>query len=431
MYMRQGASPLHPPRSNAARLKTDTDLTMAIFYFAIKTICRSAKHTQSANFCSGSAVQKAAYMTSKSLQDERTGITHNYQHGRGKKIATTIDLGITFADGSKIHTREKDRHNAYARFWSKVEQEEKRKDARTARSLILALPYELDKEKNKQLVQKYADHLAKAYGCAVHAVIHLDDPKNPHAHLLLTTREAKSDGSFGEKIRILDTPKSAHFELDRMRKKWMELNNEALKPYGVVLDHRSYKRQGIDKKPGKHETPAQHHMKQKEIVKIEAEIEKTKKEAEKMQNALKPTAPKKTAPPPPKKKEGKAPQTPPLTHDKAQALYRFHHEAAAKIKKGKTEREIADLTALRIRACGHDVHTAMQIMADDPHMRDALTAAYTPEGTTRLQKLAPYAPQLKAQERQALAEKTPQQTQTQAQKLEQPQWQQHSSAPAM
>lgn len=402
---------------------------MAIYYFKVKTVCRAPKHGESINMSSGSAVQKAAYMTCTSLKDERTGETHNFRHGRAKKISTTIDMGITFADGSRIYTEKKDRYNEYSVFWSKVELEEKRKDARTARSLILALPYELDKEKNKRLVQEYADHLTKTYGCAIHAAIHFDDPKNPHAHLLMTTREAKCDGSFGDKIRVLDTPKTAHYELDKMREAWMKLNNEFLTPYGVTLDHRSYKRQGSDKKAQVHQGPAQHHMKKKEIEELEKKIESQKpQEATKMENALKPKAAKKT-PPPPKKEPDRTAQKPPLPPEKARALYRFHHAEAAKIKKGKTEREIADLTALRIRACGHDVHAAMQIMADDPHMKEALTTAYTPEGTQRLQKLAQFAPQMKTQERQALAEKTPQ-TQTQKPEQKSP-WHQHSSAPAI
>lgn len=393
---------------------------MAIYYFKVKTVCRAPKHGDSINIVSGSAVQKAAYMTCTSLKDERTGETYNFRHGRTKKISTTIDLGITFADGTRIYTEKKDRYNEYSKFWSRVEQEEKRKDARTARNLILALPYELDKEKNKILVQKYAEHLAKTYGCAVHAAIHLDDPKNPHAHILMTTRTAKADGSFGEKIRILDTPKSAHFEMDKMRKKWMELNNEALTPYGVTLDHRSYKRQGSTKKAQTHQGPAQHHMRKKEIEALEEKIKSQKPEAKKMENTtFKPRA--KKATPPPKKTPDRTPQKPPLPSDKAQAIYRFHHAEAAKIKAGKSEREIADLTALRIRACGHDVHDAMEIMKNDPHMKEALTAAYTPEGTTRLQKLAPFAQQMRAQEKQALTGTTPQQQQ------EKKTWQQRPS----
>lgn len=404
---------------------------MAIYYFAMKTVCRSTRHTESQNFSSGSAVQKSAYMTSRTMTDERTGITHNFQHGRSKKRESTIDLGISFSDGEKIYTEEKDRHNAYATFWSKVELEEKRKDARTARHLIVALPYELDKEKNQKLVQTYVNDLTKTYRCAAHAAIHLDDPKNPHAHILMTTRTAKADGSFGEKIRVLDTPKSAHYELDRMRQKWMELNNIFLTPYGVTLDHRSYKRQGSDKKAQVHQGPAQHHMKKKEIETLEKKIESQKTQEAKMENALKPKAPKKAVPPPPKKepedRTAQKAQKPPLSTDKAQALYRFHHTEAAKIKKGRSPQEIADLTALRIRACGHSPEDAAKIMADDPHMESALMAAYSTGSAERMQKLAAFAPQMRAQEKQALAGKTPQQTQ----KPEQSQWHQHSSAPAM
>lgn len=245
---------------------------MAIYYLAVKTLCRNPKHGESRNVATGSCVNRAAYMTRMSLEDERTGKTHNHRHGNSRKAEATIDLGIRFA-GRRILTDSKERKNSYSDFWSKVEFAEKRKDARTGRSMIIALPRELDVNNQILAVQRFQDFLISEYKIGVHAAIHLDDKNNPHGHILSTTRELDARGELGQKVRSLDEPKRAHYEIEKIKKAWADICNELLKPHKITLDHRSYQRQGVSKKPQIHQGPAQHHLAQREKAKLDEEIE--------------------------------------------------------------------------------------------------------------------------------------------------------------
>jgi Ti-type conjugative transfer relaxase TraA len=78
--------------------------------------------------------------------------------------------------------------------------------------------------------------------------IHRDNPVNPHAHILLTTRDLTPEG-FGQKNRSWND--KAH--LLAWRSGWTDVTNEHLMRAGLAvrIDHRSYAEQKLDLIPGR------------------------------------------------------------------------------------------------------------------------------------------------------------------------------------
>jgi hypothetical protein len=140
-------------------------------------------------------------------------------------------------------------------LWNKADVAEKRRDAVTGRELILNLPHELSDQGRLDLLARFSREIVARHGCVVDAAVHRPDrkgdPRNHHAHCMLSTRRLTASG-FGEKTRELDEKKNP--ALEKLRETWAQYTNEALAKAGhdVRIDHRSYERQGIDRKPGIH-----------------------------------------------------------------------------------------------------------------------------------------------------------------------------------
>lgn len=139
------------------------------------------------------------------------------------------------------------------------------------------MPVELTKAEQLVLVRSYVrDNFVSAGMCADLA-IHDKGDGNPHAHIVLTIRPLKSDGKWGAKCRkVYDLDKhgnripdgkggwKSHREnttnwndrenAEKWRAAWAAYANRALETAGREerIDHRSYKRQGIDKIPTVH-----------------------------------------------------------------------------------------------------------------------------------------------------------------------------------
>jgi len=114
---------------------------MAIYHCSTKTISRSVGR---------SAVAAAAYRAGEKILNNRTGLTHDFTKKNGVVHAEIIsNLGI-----------EIDR----AELWNLAEQSENRKDARTAREWVIALPDELDADQRKDLAKKFTRSLVDHYG---------------------------------------------------------------------------------------------------------------------------------------------------------------------------------------------------------------------------------------------------------------------------
>ena len=208
---------------------------MAIYHCSTKTVNRSSGRT---------AVASSAYRAGEKLEDERTGLTHDFTRKDGvahSEILSNLDIEIDRGE-----------------LWNLAEKTENRKDARTAREWVIALPDELDADQRKDLAKDFARSLVDRYDViadlAIHAPSKGGNDKNHHAHIMLTTRKAELDSDnkltlttktdielSNAKRKSLEIGTTQE-EIKAIRTKWADLANYALEKAGhsEKIDHRSY-----------------------------------------------------------------------------------------------------------------------------------------------------------------------------------------------
>ena len=243
---------------------------MAICHIPIKIIQRSKGK---------SALAAAAYRSGTKLTNEWDGLTHDYTHKGGvvhAEIMLPSHAPPEFADRSIL--------------WNSVEQIEKSRDSQLAREVEVALPRELTREQQLALLRAYVKDNFVAAGMCADFALHDKCDGNPHAHILLTIRPLKEDGTWGAKCRkVYDLDEHGqripdgkggwknHREdttdwndkgnVEIWRAAWAACTNRALEAAGhpALVDHRSYKRRGIDKIPSVHLGPAASQMEKRGI----------------------------------------------------------------------------------------------------------------------------------------------------------------------
>lgn len=223
---------------------------MAIYMATMQSISRSRGQ---------SAVASAAYRSGMKLADKRYGKVQNYESRRGILSADIILPKCLMGDGTVVVNREN--------LWNLAESTEKRKDARVAREWIVNLPYELSPEVRKQMAHEFSQTLADKYGVIADCCLHRPsdkevargaDPRNFHAHILLTTRQAQfANGELvlGEKasIELSDSKRRSlgmtrvSDEIVELRQLWEQIANRYLLQYGIeLIDSRSYADRDLD-----------------------------------------------------------------------------------------------------------------------------------------------------------------------------------------
>jgi ATP-dependent exoDNAse (exonuclease V) alpha subunit len=218
---------------------TKKGAAMASYHLAVKTVSRSSGR---------SATAAAAYRAGVEIVDERTGLAHDYTRKQGVEHRELV-----LPDGAPEWTADR------AALWNAAELAETRKNSTVAREFEVALPAELDSNQRRELVLSFAREISERHGVAIDVAIHAPhrdgDQRNHHAHLLATTRRLEPKG-LGEKSRELDQKQSGAVE--RWRERWAELQNHSLELAGVAerVDHRSFKRQGIEAEPELKQGPA-------------------------------------------------------------------------------------------------------------------------------------------------------------------------------
>jgi ATP-dependent exoDNAse (exonuclease V) alpha subunit len=222
---------------------------MAIFRLDIKPISRAKGQT---------APGAAAYRAGERIQNDRTGETHN--HSRRKDVAhTEIFLPSQFGDAAMDWARDR------TRLWNTAETAEKRRNSRVAREFQVALPSELSAQQRLALARNFAREVSDRYGVAVDLALHdpkpSGDPRQFHAHLLMTTRELTREG-LGAKAG-LDMQSAQRFrkglsdhktEYVAIRERWADMTNAAFKEANIDIrvDHRTLAAQGIEREPVVH-----------------------------------------------------------------------------------------------------------------------------------------------------------------------------------
>ena len=81
-------------------------------------------------------------------------------------------------------------------LWNAVEEVETSKDSRLAREFVVALPIELNRENQIELLQEFIREQFVSDGMCADAAIHDTDGHNPHAHILLTVRPLDERGKW-------------------------------------------------------------------------------------------------------------------------------------------------------------------------------------------------------------------------------------------
>jgi ATP-dependent exoDNAse (exonuclease V) alpha subunit len=214
---------------------------MPIYHLSVKPVSRSTGR---------SATAAAAYRAAERIEDQRTGVTHDYARKGGVESADLV-----LPDHAPAWASDR------AALWNAAELAEKRKDACVAREYEVALPSELPPDERRRLAVDFAKAMANREGCAVDVCIHAPgrggDDRNHHAHLLRTTRKVEADG-LGAKLDTEKAGRNRKDDLESVRAQWVELVNERLRQQGVNerIDHRSLEAQGIDREPTQHLGPA-------------------------------------------------------------------------------------------------------------------------------------------------------------------------------
>ena len=146
-------------------------------------------------------------------------------------------------------------------LWNAVEHGENRLNrfptrAQYARSLTVALPRELDRAAQIALMQGYVRASLSDRGMVADWVIRDKSDGNPHAHIMLTTRELGS-ADWGRKRRDWN----ARDVLSGLRSDWAQHANLALERAGFDerIDHRSNHARGIYLAPDSHNPHVANH----------------------------------------------------------------------------------------------------------------------------------------------------------------------------
>ena len=151
---------------------------MAIYHLEAKMVSRGAGR---------SAVAAAAYLSCSRLLNEYDGVQHDYTRKQGlgwRQVFLPATAPAEWQDREIL--------------WNAVEETETAKDSRLAREFVAALPIELSREEQIQLLQDFIKEQFVADGMCADAAIHDPYPPghNPHAHILLTVRPLDEKGKW-------------------------------------------------------------------------------------------------------------------------------------------------------------------------------------------------------------------------------------------
>ena len=265
---------------------------MAIYHLEAKVVSRGTGR---------SAVAASAYLSCTNILNDYDGVRHDYTRKKG-----LIWREVFLPEYAPPEWKDR------GVLWNAVEENEKTKDSRLAREFIAALPRELDRQAQIELIRAFIQEQFVSDGMCADAAIHDTDGQNPHAHILLTMRPLDEKGAWlpkskkeyvldesGERIRL----PSGNFKTRKVdlvdwnsqenaevwRKVWADLANEFLERNNRPerIDHRSYERQGIDQIPTVHIGVAASQMEKKGIATERGELNRSIKAANRLLRDIK------------------------------------------------------------------------------------------------------------------------------------------------
>jgi hypothetical protein len=208
---------------------------LAIYHFAAQILGRGKGRKNldgSPKQRPDNAVAAAAYRAGEKLKDERAGKVQDYSNRSGvahREIIVPEGGAAWLADREKL--------------WNAVERMEHRADAQLAREINIALPHELSGDQRRTMVQAFIREQFTSRGMVADFALHEpvpergDDPRNFHAHIMLTLRQATKAGLHEVKTREWNSRDA----LKAWREAWQQHANRALEQAGKRdrIDHRT------------------------------------------------------------------------------------------------------------------------------------------------------------------------------------------------
>ena len=149
---------------------------MAIYHLEAKVVSRGAGR---------SAVAASAYLSCSRLYNDYDGIQHDYTKKQG-----LVWQQVFLPEYAPQEWNDREQ------LWNAVEEVETAKDSRLAREFVVALPIELSREEQVELLQEFIREQFVSDGMCADAAIHDTDGHNPHAHILLTVRPLDERGKW-------------------------------------------------------------------------------------------------------------------------------------------------------------------------------------------------------------------------------------------
>lgn len=206
-----------------------------------------------------SSVAAAAYRSGTRLEDERTGLIHDYTKKQGVEHSR-----IYLPDNAPEWARNR------AKLWNAAEVKENRSNSCVAHELEIGFPAEFNAMQRREAGDTLCRELARRYGCAVDIAYHQPskngDDRNHHAHILFTTRGLDAntkDEWAAKKYRDLSSDKITVDGVKTTRGKQEvlalreftanEINRIAKRDrLQVWTEHLSFSKRGVDREPTQH-----------------------------------------------------------------------------------------------------------------------------------------------------------------------------------
>ena len=149
---------------------------MAIYHLEAKVVSRGAGR---------SAVAASAYLSWSRLYNDYDGIQHDYTKKQG-----LVWQQVFLPEYAPQEWKDREQ------LWNAVEEVETAKDSRLAREFVVALPIELSRQEQIELLHEFIREQFVSDGMCADAAIHDTDGHNPHAHILLTVRPLDEQGKW-------------------------------------------------------------------------------------------------------------------------------------------------------------------------------------------------------------------------------------------
>lgn len=238
---------------------------MAIMFVRAQLISRGAGR---------SVVSAAAYRHRTVMTDEQAGTRFRYTGGAAELVHEELALPENTPAWLRKAIDGRTTGQGCEALWNAVDRFERRADAQLAREIIFALPEELTRNENIELIREFVRDNLTSRGMIADWVYH-DKEGNPHVHLMTTLRPLTEEGFGPKKVAIVDDDRQPLRVVAPGRRKgkiayrlwagdretmkawkiaWAETANRhlALSGFDIRIDGRSFEEQGFMGVPQKH-----------------------------------------------------------------------------------------------------------------------------------------------------------------------------------